>query len=112
MVGNRDVEPFVPTLIGAMLRPTEASEAIHKLGAVTFVQVLHHWWRFEVDTVANGRQVVVNYTSHAEYAWGYAASAMVYLPRTVTTRRLVRNWHIRNGHSTTQVRRFLHNGIC
>ena len=39
VVGNRDVEPFVPTLIGAMLRPTEASEAIHKLGAVTFVQV-------------------------------------------------------------------------
>ena len=38
VVGNRDVEPFVPTLIGAMLRPTEASEAIHKLGAVTFVQ--------------------------------------------------------------------------
>ena len=37
-MGNRDVEPFVPTLIGAMLRPTEASEAIHKLGAVTFVQ--------------------------------------------------------------------------
>jgi hypothetical protein len=38
VVGNRDVEPFVPTLIGAMLRPTETAEAIHKLGAVTFVQ--------------------------------------------------------------------------
>jgi len=42
VVGNRDVEPFVPTLIGAMLRPTEASEAIHKLGAVTFVQARCH----------------------------------------------------------------------
>lgn len=40
VVGNRDVEPFVPTLIGAMLRPAETTEAIHKLGAVTFVQVI------------------------------------------------------------------------
>ena len=38
VVGNRDVEPFVPVLIGAMLRPAETTEAIHKLGAVTFVQ--------------------------------------------------------------------------
>ena len=45
VVGNRDVEPFVPTLIGAMLRPTETTEAIHKLGAVTFVQVLHRFLR-------------------------------------------------------------------
>ena len=39
VVGNHDVEPFVPTLIGAMLRPAETTEAIHKLGAVTFIQV-------------------------------------------------------------------------
>lgn len=39
VVGNRDVEPFVPTLIGCIARPAEVAEGIHKLGAITFVQV-------------------------------------------------------------------------
>lgn len=39
VVGNRDVEPFVPTLISCSARPAEVAEAIHKLGAITFVQV-------------------------------------------------------------------------
>jgi len=38
VVGNRDVEPFVPTLINCMARPAEVAEGIHKLGAITFVQ--------------------------------------------------------------------------
>lgn len=39
VVGNRDVEPFVPTLISCMGNPGEVAEGIHKLGAITFVQV-------------------------------------------------------------------------
>ena len=39
VVGNRDVEPFVPTLISCMGNPAEVAEGIHKLGAITFVQV-------------------------------------------------------------------------
>ena len=39
VVGNRDVEPFVPTLISCMARPAETADCIHKLGAITFVQV-------------------------------------------------------------------------
>ena len=38
VVGNRDVEPFVPALISCSARPAEVAEAIHKLGAITFVQ--------------------------------------------------------------------------
>ena len=39
VVGNRDVEPFVPTLISCMARPAEVADGIHRLGAITFVQV-------------------------------------------------------------------------
>ena len=38
VVGNRDVEPFLPALISCAARPVEVAEAIHKLGAITFVQ--------------------------------------------------------------------------
>jgi elongation factor 3 len=49
VVGNRDVEPFVPALISCMGNPAEVAEGIHKLGAITFVQVcfnvvnIHSW---------------------------------------------------------------------
>ena len=44
VVGNRDVEPFVPTLISCMGNPAEVAEGIHKLGAITFVQVLSYMY--------------------------------------------------------------------
>lgn len=40
VVGNRDVEPFVPTLISCMAQPSQVAEGIHKLGAITFVQAV------------------------------------------------------------------------
>jgi len=36
--GNRDIEPFIPTLISCIARPSEVTECIHKLAATTFVQ--------------------------------------------------------------------------
>lgn len=40
VVGNRDVEPFVPALLSCIARPSEAQDCIHKLGAITFVQAV------------------------------------------------------------------------
>lgn len=36
--GNRDIQPFIPTLVGCIARPAETTECIHKLAATTFVQ--------------------------------------------------------------------------
>ena len=37
-IGNRDIEPFIPTLVSCMARPAEVSETVEKLAATTFVQ--------------------------------------------------------------------------
>jgi len=36
-VGNRDIEPFVPAIVGCVARPEEVSECVHQLGSTTFV---------------------------------------------------------------------------
>ena len=38
VVGNRDIEPFIPALISAISRPSEIPECVHRLSATTFVQ--------------------------------------------------------------------------
>lgn len=38
VVGNRDIEPFIPVLVSCIARPSEVPECVHKLGATTFVQ--------------------------------------------------------------------------
>jgi elongation factor 3 len=38
-VGNRDIDPFIPSLISAIARPAEVPDCVHKLSATTFVQV-------------------------------------------------------------------------
>ena len=39
VVGNIDIEPFVPSLISCIPRPEEVPECVHGLAATTFVQV-------------------------------------------------------------------------
>ena len=38
VVGNRDIEPFIPVMVSCIARPTEVPDCVHKLGATTFVQ--------------------------------------------------------------------------
>jgi elongation factor 3 len=38
VVGNRDIEPFIPVLVSCIARPAEVPDCVHKLGATTFVQ--------------------------------------------------------------------------
>ena len=38
IVGNRDIEPFIPVLVSCIARPAEVPDCVHKLGATTFVQ--------------------------------------------------------------------------
>ena len=42
VVGNRDIEPFIPVLVSCIARPAEVPDCVHKLGATTFVQVCPH----------------------------------------------------------------------
>jgi elongation factor 3 len=39
-LGNRDVDPFIPSLISAIARPAEVPDTVHKLSATTFVQTV------------------------------------------------------------------------
>ncbi|KAK9830243.1 hypothetical protein WJX72_010523 [[Myrmecia] bisecta] len=39
-LGNRDIEPFVPSLIACIARPAETPDCVHKLSATTFVQAV------------------------------------------------------------------------
>lgn len=36
--GNNDIQPFLPTVIGCIAEPTKVPDAVHGLGATTFVQ--------------------------------------------------------------------------
>ena len=38
--GNKDIEPFVPTLCSCVARPEEIGETVEKLAATTFVQAV------------------------------------------------------------------------
>jgi len=38
VIGNKDIEPFVPSLVACILKPAEVPECVHKLAATTFVQ--------------------------------------------------------------------------
>lgn len=40
LVGNRDLERFVPAVVSCIANPTEVPECIHMLGATTFVQTV------------------------------------------------------------------------
>jgi len=40
VAGNRDIEPFIPALVGCIANPPEVPECIHKLAATTFVQAV------------------------------------------------------------------------
>ncbi|EIE22864.1 elongation factor EF-3 [Coccomyxa subellipsoidea C-169] len=40
VVGNRDIEPFIPVMVSCIARPTEVPDCVHKLGATTFVQAV------------------------------------------------------------------------
>jgi len=44
IIGNRDLEPYIPTLLHAIAHPGEVDESIHQLSAIVFVQ--------QVDTPA------------------------------------------------------------
>jgi len=39
-IDNKDVEPFIPTLISAISQPEEVEECVHNLAATTFVQTV------------------------------------------------------------------------
>jgi elongation factor 3 len=39
-LGNKDVEPFVPTLVRCIAYPAEVADCVHKLSATTFVQTV------------------------------------------------------------------------
>lgn len=39
-VGNRDIEPFIPTLVKCIAQPEEVPDCVHKLAATTFVQAV------------------------------------------------------------------------
>lgn len=39
VVGNRDMEPFIPILINCMQNPVNVPDTVHKLASTTFVQV-------------------------------------------------------------------------
>ena len=40
-VGNRDIEPFIPSLIRSIAEPDQVQDCVHKLGATTFVQAVN-----------------------------------------------------------------------
>ncbi len=40
VVGNRDIEPFIPILVNCMLNPSTVPDCIHKLASTTFVQTV------------------------------------------------------------------------
>eukprot|EP00850_Spirogloea_muscicola_P004779 SM000021S06412 [mRNA] locus=s21:149230:154152:+ [translate_table: standard] len=40
VVGNKDIDPFVPAVISCIARPAEVPECVHKLSATTFVQTV------------------------------------------------------------------------
>lgn len=40
VVGNKDIEPFIPVLVSCIARPSEVSECVYKLSATTFVQAV------------------------------------------------------------------------
>lgn len=39
-VGNRDIEPFIPTLVRCIAEPDQVQDCVHKLAATTFVQAV------------------------------------------------------------------------
>ena len=39
-IGNKDIEPFVPTLVTCIARPEEVADCVHKLASTTFVQAV------------------------------------------------------------------------
>jgi len=40
VVGNKDIEPFIPTLVSCIARPDEVGECVYKLSATTFVSAV------------------------------------------------------------------------
>ncbi|GAB9465141.1 Elongation factor 3 [Globisporangium polare] len=40
VVGNQDIEPFIPALISCLANPTEVAECTHKLASTTFVKTV------------------------------------------------------------------------
>lgn len=40
VVGNRDLEPFIPALVSCIVRVAETPEIVHKMSATTFVQAV------------------------------------------------------------------------
>jgi elongation factor 3 len=40
VVGNRDLEPFIPALIACIVKVAETPELVHKMSATTFVQAI------------------------------------------------------------------------
>jgi len=40
VVDNKDIEPFIPTLVSCIARPEEVSECVYKLSSTTFVQAV------------------------------------------------------------------------
>jgi elongation factor 3 len=39
-MNNKDLEPFIPSLVSCLTRPEEIQECVHKLSATTFVQAI------------------------------------------------------------------------
>ncbi|RLN36843.1 hypothetical protein BBJ28_00004595 [Nothophytophthora sp. Chile5] len=40
VVGNQDIEPFIPALVSCLANPTEVAECTHKLASTTFVKTV------------------------------------------------------------------------
>ena len=40
VVNNKDIEPFIPTLVSCIARPDEVNECVYKLSSTTFVQAV------------------------------------------------------------------------
>ncbi|GMF52564.1 unnamed protein product [Phytophthora fragariaefolia] len=40
VVGNMDIEPFIPALVSFLANPTEVAECTHKLASTTFVKTV------------------------------------------------------------------------
>jgi hypothetical protein len=40
VMGNRDLEPFIPALVSCIVRPAEVPDIVGKLSATTFVQTI------------------------------------------------------------------------
>ena len=89
--GNRDIEKFIPALVGCIERPAETTECIHQLAATTFVQqveapplsiivpLLVRGLRERVTAIKRKSCVIIdNMAKLVEFPWDAGESAAVF----------------------------------